>query len=293
MSPGSPQSAYGMNITGLPRLAELVPATSDGPTVAIRIDADRPPPAPRPLDDETGIRLLADGRTLALDRAEGSATFYGPPLAPDLIAHPYLAPVATTFNRWAGREAFHAGAFVAGGRAWAVLGPRTAGKSTLMASLAARGSTVLSDDIVVSDGRVAFPGPRCIDLREPPPIPGLDLRLARRDTRQRMLLGDDPAPVVLGGWVFLAWGDELSCTPRSPAALLADLAVRRSYRFLASDPELVLALTTLPAWTLTRPARWSALDAGLTLLEDTVTDAPWPEALSPAAPTPASVGRPR
>ncbi len=285
MSPGSPQSAYGMNITGLPRLAELVPATGGGPTVAIRIDTDRPPPPERPLDHASGVRLLADGRTLALDRARGEATFYGPPLAPDLIAHPYLAPVATTVNRWAGREAFHAGAFVADGRAWAVLGPRTAGKSTLMAALAARGTTVLSDDIVVSDGRVAFPGPRCIDLREPPPIPGLDLRLARRETRQRMLLGDDPAPVTLGGWVFLAWGHQLSCAPRSPAALLSDLATRRSYRFLASDPKLVLALTTLPAWTLTRPAAWSELAAGLDLLEATVTAAPWPTALSPAGPT--------
>ncbi|GAB3935843.1 hypothetical protein GCM10027614_11390 [Micromonospora vulcania] len=134
------RSVYGLWVYGLDEVAEL--STAGGsrpgqPVVLVRQVTDQPPPPPVPLDNWRGTRVLADGRTLAVDRLRGTATFYGPPLTPDVLAHPYLAPVATTVNRWAGRETFHSGAFVLDGRAWAVLGPRTAGKSSLLAALAA------------------------------------------------------------------------------------------------------------------------------------------------------------
>ncbi len=275
MNAGRLQSAYGMTVSGLPLLPELVPGPAAGP-VAVQIsivsDAVRTP-EPSPLDAERGVRRLADGRLLALDRLAGTAVFYGPSLSPDLLAHPYLGPVATAYGRWAGREAFHAGAFVTAGRAWAVLGPRTAGKSTLMAALSAYGMPVLSDDITITDGAVAYRGPRCIDLREVPPGLDLEPRLARRDTRHRVYLPAGPDEVPLGGWIFLAWGDDLAAQPRDAPALLRDLAARRAWRHLASDPTLLLSLATLPSWTLTRPRRWAGLGATIELLEQTLAAA--------------------
>ena len=268
------QHAYGLTITGLPRVAELVPGPSSSDVaVQVTVAEGLAEPAPRPLDASGGVRRLADGRLLELDRARATAVFHGPPLTPDLLAHPYLSPVATAFSRWAGREAFHAGAFLSGGRAWAVLGARTAGKSTLLAALAARGVTVLSDDIVVTDGAVVFSGPRCVDLREVPPLPGLDLRTARLGTRHRLHLPDRPEQAPLGGWVFLGWGDAVAADRVPATTLLPELAARRAWRHLDSRAELLLDLAAAPAWTLHRPQRWDQLDAGLDLLLATTSAA--------------------
>lgn len=224
------RSAYGLHIRGLDEVAEL-PATTYPPagsrpvTVCQRHIA---PPPRVPLNGDRMVRQLTDGRTLALDRATGDATFYGPPLAADVLAHPYLAPVAVVVNRWAGRETFHAGAFVHTGRAWVVLGARTAGKSTLLAALADREVPVLADDIVVCDGDEVLAGPRCVDLREPVPGLGLPTREVRDATRLRVTLPAIAPRLPLGGWIFLRWGDGLALTPIGPAELLARLAARRS-----------------------------------------------------------------
>jgi hypothetical protein len=266
------QHAYGLTVTGLPWVAELDPGPSrSGVAVQVTVAEGLPEPAARPLDAAGGVRRLADGRLLELDRERGTAVFHGPPLTPDLLAHPYLSPVATAFGRWAGREAFHAGAFLAADRAWAVLGPRTAGKSTLMAALAARDVPVLSDDIVVTDGAVVLSGPRCVDLREVPPVPGLDLRTARLGTRHRLHLPERPEQVPFGGWVFLDWDDDLGVDRVPAARLLGHLAARRAWRHLDSRAELLLDLAAAPAWTLRRPRRWDQLEASLDLLLATVS----------------------
>jgi hypothetical protein len=268
------QHAYGLTLTGLPRVGELDPGpSSSGPVVRVTVADGLPAPDPRPLDATGGVRRLADGRLLELDRGRAAAVFHGPPLTPDLLAHPYLSPVATAYSRWAGREAFHAGAFASAGRAWAVLGARTAGKSTLLAALASRGVTVLNDDIVVTDGTTVFSGPRCVDLREVPPLPGLALRTARHGTRHRLHLPERPEQVPLGGWVFLGWGEDLGVEQVPAPRLLAELAARRAWRHLDSRAELLLDLASAPAWTLRRPQRWEQLDASLDLLIATVSAA--------------------
>jgi hypothetical protein len=165
---------YGRRVRGLAGVAELAPTAVTGPdlpmiTVTVSQTDSVAAPSPVPLDADRCVRTLADGRHLALDRRQGVATFFGSPLTADLLAHPYLGPVATTFNRWAGREAFHAGAFVVAARAWVVVVPRSAGKSTLLAALAGHGVPVVSDDILVTEAARAFTGPRCIDLRQPIP----------------------------------------------------------------------------------------------------------------------------
>ncbi|QTE29425.1 hypothetical protein [Pengzhenrongella sicca] len=273
------QSAYGLTFRGLPRLEELslAPTPATGPEVTIGVDPDRAhTPAASKLDDDGGVAELADGRVLAVDRQAATATFFGPPLELDMIAHPYLSPVAIAFSRWSGREVFHAGGFVSAGRAWIVLGPRTAGKSTLLAALAARGVDVLSDDVVVTDGAVVFQGPRCIDLREAPPSSSrhpthsLHLTRARQDTRLRMTLPDRADPVPVGGWLYLQWAPAVAATRIAARDLLARLAVGRIARFSPSDPATLLALAALPAWDLARPRDWSALDDVVDLIGATL-----------------------
>lgn len=265
------QWAYGLGFSGLPPVDELEPSDGDGtPVVDVQSQPHGHPPAERLLDDQGGVRRLSDGRLLSLDRRGARAVFHGPPLSADLLAHPYLGPVATAFSRWQGRESFHAGAFVRGGRAWAVTGPRTAGKSTLLAALAAHGVPVLTDDILVTDGSAAYAGPRCVDLREVPPFEGLDLRPARRGDRLRLRLPSVERSVPLGGWFFLSWGPGVALERVSASALLGGLSARRAARQLRTDPAVLLALATLPAWRLVRPRRFDAVPGTLTLLDETV-----------------------
>ncbi|QDY08303.1 hypothetical protein FJK98_15015 [Micromonospora sp. HM134] len=265
---------YGLCVHGLDEVEELAPAGSrpGWPSVRIRQTTAAPPPS-APLDLDGGVRVLADGRTLTVDRRRGTATFYGPPLAPDLLAHPYLAPVATVFNRWAGRETFHSGAFVHAGRAWAVVGPRTAGKSSLLAALAARDVPVVADDILVVDHTEVHAGPRCVDLREPVPGPALPTRTVRAGDRLRVALPPIAERTPLGGWLFLGWGPTPAVTPVPPAELLARLAGCRSWRGLPTDPAALLGLAALPAWDLTRPRDWAAFGPTLRLVERTLTAA--------------------
>ncbi|MEU7752722.1 hypothetical protein [Micromonospora sp. NPDC049171] len=266
------RGVYGLRVHGLDEASELPPA--EGAALgwpAVRVgQLDTPPPPPVTLDGRRGTRILADGRTLSVDRPRGTATFYGPPLAADVLAHPYLAPVATTVNRWAGRETFHSGAFVLAGRAWALLGPRTAGKSSLLAALAARGVSILTDDILVVDGGDAFAGPRCVDLRRPVPGVALPTRPVRAGDLLRVRLPAIAPHVPLGGWLFLRWGDEVTLTRLPGATLLARLASRRSFGQLPSDPGALLSLAALPAWELTRPRDWAALDDTHRLVVDAV-----------------------
>ena len=93
--------------------------------------------------DEATFPLLRGG-SLVLRREERVATFTTPfRISDEELAHPHLAPVGAIFALWAGRESLHAGAFVADGRAWGVLGTREAGKSTLLAALHAAGLVAL------------------------------------------------------------------------------------------------------------------------------------------------------
>ena len=271
------QSAYGLRFRGLPDVPELAsvdPREFSRASVTVSVaTTDQPAPALHVLDDQRSVRRLRDGRVLALSRPDSTATFHGPPLTDGVLAHPYLGPVATTFNRWSGRESFHAGAFVVDDRAWAVLGPRTAGKSSLLAALAARRLPILSDDIVTTDGQVVFAGPRCIDLREALPAVDAVVVRARDDSRWRMLLPPIPGRVELGGWIYLRWGRETSMRPLRAPELVRRLAIGRAGPGLASDPTAFLSLATLPAWDLERARDWNRLEETLDRVISTVSRA--------------------
>ncbi|MFC7547202.1 hypothetical protein [Plantactinospora sp. GCM10030261] len=275
------RNVYGLRVRGLDRIPELPVADGppdDRPVVRIRWSA-APPDEPAEGgagdrgDRDRCVRVLADGRRVTLDRRAGTATFHGPPAPPDLLPHPYLASVATVVNRWAGREVFHAGAFVAAGLVWPVLGPRTAGKSSLLAALAADSVPIVADDILVSDGEVGYAGPRCLDLREP--VPGLprDGTLVRHRTRLRIPLPPVPDRLPVGGWFFLHWGAAPELCPIGAVDLLPRLAALRFWPDHPSDPAALLALATRPGWDLTRPRDWTALPHSRRLVDTAISGA--------------------
>ncbi len=260
---------YGMRVFGLDSLVELTsdPSWDSSEALTLRVGlGEREREVPHPLDARRAVEPVGTSHQWVLDRAAHTAELIGPPLDLDLVAHPCLAPVASVFNRWAGRESFHAASFEVAERGYGVIGGRTAGKSTLMAGLALRGVTVLSDDLVITDGVDVFAGPRCLDLRAP--FPGLELvaASARLGTRFRVQLPAAPSRVALRGWVFLSWGPHPEITRCPPREVLARLARWRGRPSLTSDPTVLLSLAALPAWNLTRPPHWSSYDETLELL---------------------------
>jgi hypothetical protein len=265
--------AYGLPLTGIVA-AGLPPAHgATQPAIHIR-HAPRRPSRPAGLTGREAVLDLPGGRQLHLHRGERTATFTGPPVSPDELVHPYVGAAAAVFSRWAGREVYHAGAFVCGGLAWAVLGGREAGKSSLLAALAARRLPVLADDLVVTDGHQAFCGPRTIDLRQPPPGSSEPVTRARSGSRWRLSLPPLPAAVPLGGWIHLRWQAQVAMPAVPASVLLGRLAAGRTWPGLPSDPRTLLALAARPGWDLGRPADWARLDEAVDLILATLPASP-------------------
>lgn len=276
---GAAAGAYGFRLTGVPlgRSVEIdVPShwpsleLATAPELAVRpatsVDADR-----------AFLPFPAAGRGVIVERAARRAVFHGGPFAADELAHPYLSAAAAVMARWEGREVFHGGAFVGtDGTAVAVLGARNAGKSTLMAALAAAGDAVITDDLIVVDDGDVCAGPRAVDLRQAPSAALTDdgrlvASVARGGDRWRLAAPAGPSSVALGAFVFLR--------SRAPGATnrpvlisisarerLARIARARGYPELGGRPRTVLDLAALPAWTLEVPRAWAALAPAVELL---------------------------
>lgn len=263
--------AYGLRLRGVDS-SRLVPANGlTWPTVDVRQMGGAMPGGEPWLGDGEGLLDLDGLRRVHLLRSPATATFRGEPLLPGDLLHPYFGPVGIAFSRWLGRETFHAGAFVAGGGAWAVVGPREAGKSSLLTALARRGVGVLADDLVVVDSLRAFAGPRMLDLRTPPAAElaeALPVERARRGTRWRIRLGAVEPVVPLRGWIFLRWSERVRVERVRTPFVLSRLARWRGRPELPTDPAQMLELAALPAWDVHRPKRWDAVDDTVATLLD-------------------------
>jgi hypothetical protein len=272
MTPASTCEVYGLHLTGVDG-GGLPPASAAGlPCVAVG-HARRTREAAC-VGTKRATLDLPEGRQLLLEQDERTATFTGLPLSQDELVHPYLGAAACIFNRWAGREVYHAGAFISGGLAWAVVGAREAGKSSLLAALASRRIPVLADDLVVTDGHQVFCGPRAIDLRRPPALATGPVALARGASRWRLALPPLPGAVPLGGWIYLHWRDEVAMAPVPAATSLARLAARRIWPALPSDPATLLALSVRPGWDLERPPDWARMDEAVDRMLQTLPYSP-------------------
>jgi hypothetical protein len=269
---GTPQRSrslsgcYGFALAGVEGAeALLVDAPDSWPELELRHE----PPAPGgPELDSVGpdrAELTLHGGWATIERAPSRVTFRLPaaPPARDLV-HPYLAPAAAVAARWAGRESFHAGAVIAAGGAWAILGDKESGKSTTLAHLALRGLGVVADDLLVVDADAALAGPRCIDLRKASAAhlgAGEPLGVVGVRERWRLLLGPVPPRIPLRGWVTLAWDDEVAVEAlRGPERMLALLPFR-SVQLAPRAPQDLVDFSSLPVLRLRRPRRWDGLDA--------------------------------
>ena len=192
---------------------------SDWPLLTLRTVLGFDAGHPVGVDEDRASMRVHDG-LVEIDRRRGEALFTARQKpTPDALVHPHLAPVAAIAARWRGHESFHAGAVILGDGAWAVMGAKGSGKSSLLAWLALSGHAVLTDDLLVidADGN-ALAGPRSIDLRESAAQRfgvGEPLGVIGARERYRMVVGAVPRPCPLRGFIRLAWGGVPTVTPRA------------------------------------------------------------------------------
>ncbi|MGZ4397809.1 MAG: hypothetical protein ACXVZ1_05260 [Gaiellaceae bacterium] len=259
LAPAS-RGAYGLRFEGLQSSALVSPVPPGWP----RVEVER-----RSLDEYVRATRVPDtlleltypnGWALRAERESRSLTFFVPAsVADDELVHPFLSPPAVDFACRLGRTVFHAGAFVAEGAAWALLGEREGGKSTKLAMLAQAGAPVVCDDILVLDGTDVLAGPRCVDLR-----PEAAARLSgqapevRGGLRRRLDLPQIQPVVPLGGFFFLVWDDMVGAEPLGASERLGELS-----RYCRPEVQAIgslLDLAQLPAWRLGRPRRLDVID---------------------------------
>lgn len=257
-------AAYGFRWTGLSDEALAVRDSAAWPVVSVQrtvsddcgaLEVDRVG------EDAAAIQTLA--AQLRLDRSRVRLEIRTPnPLPVSDVIHPTLWPAAAVFARWHDRETFHAGAVSFDGvGAWAILGDRCAGKSSLLAALALGGVEVLADDLLVVAGQRCFAGPRCIDLRQEA-VAALriepDTSLVRSTERRRLRLPPSAGEYALRGFVALSWGPEVRLERLLPVERFPLLIEHRRLAGLGADFEHLLDLVALPAIRLTRPPDWRA-----------------------------------
>jgi hypothetical protein len=268
--------AYGLRLANVQRARRfLSPARASWPRLEIkrRVGETRAPH--EWLTDSEALLKLQTGGEIQLHRGRGRATYIVPRrLRAAELVHPLLAPVAAVMAYWLGRECFHAGAFVAGGRAWAVIGARGAGKSTTIAELALQGVPIVGDDLLVVRDQTVFAGPRAVDLREDAARrlgAGESLGVVGARERWRLALPQLKPEIPLGGWVFLGWGDRVEAVPVSGSERLVRLHAGRGINLPSRDPATLLELASLPGWELRRPKAWGSAGDALERLLDAVT----------------------
>ncbi len=214
-------------------------------------------------EDHAELTLVDGWATLRRQPATATFTFRRV-MSESELAHPYLTRVAAAHTYWLRRESFHAGAFVANGKAWAVAAERDGGKSSTLAGLSRLGLPIVVDDLVVTESGRTFAGPRSIDLREGAATYlrlGEPMGIHGGRARFRHVLDDIQPEVELGGWIFLSWGDEVEVVPLSPFDRLQRLMDHRMVKGPAQlEPSGVLSLAALPGFEFRRPKSFDRFD---------------------------------
>lgn len=220
-------------------------------------------------EDEAELALVDGWASLVRQPATVNFTFQRA-MTEGEIAHPFLTRAAAAHTYWLRRESFHAGAFLANGKAWAVAADREGGKSSTLAGLALAGLPVLVDDLVVTRDTTMFAGPRSIDLREGAAgflEAGESMGIHGGRARFRLRLDPVPAEIEVGGWVFLEWSDTVEAVVLEPFDRLQHLMGHRMVKGPAQlPPEGLLGLAALPGYVLKRPKSFAAFEESLAAL---------------------------
>jgi hypothetical protein len=240
--------------------------------------------------DEHRVSMGARGATsFYVEREPASITFDVPiDLSPDALVHPLGTVALAVLARWRGDVTLHAGAFVASSGAWAVLGERGSGKSSMLAVLAQRGYPVVADDLLAVLDGLAWAGPSCVDLRSDVAErigSARDLGMIGGRARQRLSTPPAPGRTPLSGFFVLDWHDR-------PEVAIAPLSARERLQWLyrseyiglmgPASPEKILALAVLPAYRITRSREWSAVEEAVEAMLAVTADRSEP--YSPARP---------
>jgi len=267
--------AYGLRLANVERARRfLAPARPSWPRLEIRRRVGDGGGGPDWLTESKARLTLQTGGEIHVDRERGRAMYIVPRrLGAAELVHPLLAPVAAVMAYWLGRECFHAGAFVAGGRAWGIIGERGSGKSTTVAELALADVPIVGDDLLVVGEGTVFGGPRAVDLREDAAERlgvGESLGVVGARERWRLSLPATEPELPLGGWIFLAWGERVEMAPVPGSERLVRLHAGRGVNLPPRNADVLLELASLPAWELRRPKSWGSAGDALQRLLETV-----------------------
>lgn len=268
----TPRGAYGFRVRGLGAESLLLEPPRTWPELVVERTAVDDGDLASTDRQNAGVRFTSDGAEILL--GGGRCRVSREPLraefalrhdaTDDELVHPYLAGVAAVAGRWNGLETFHAGAFVGPDGAWALLGERESGKSTTLATLAARGSAIVSDDLLALRGTTALAGPRSIDLRREAAerVPDADaLGVVGARERWRVRLPPIAPECPFHGWVFLEWGATNELRRLGASELLVRLSAALTLPAAPTSPSALLLLASLPAFVLGRPRDFDAIDA--------------------------------
>lgn len=262
------QGAYGFRVVGLKAQSPwLTPAASSAVVLAVRHEPWRPEPLPDatgrrftlPISETCRLRMERDAQTMVFESSAGD---------PDsLVVHPYLSYAAATHAQWEGSVALHGGVVAIDGRAWVLLADTFGGKTSLLAALANRDFTILSDDLaIIDDNATVRSGPRCLDLRrtayralrphgQVTPVRG----------RSRLMLGPTPPELPLGGFVALRWGSATT-VDRVGVAARSHIIVDSRTAWGPSSASALLDVLAAPFIGLSRPRGFSRIDETIDVL---------------------------
>ena len=245
------EAAYGFRVSGMPESGWLsVHGAQHWPLLSLDLNDSVSRAGEARLDPQ---RLYADVSAA---------------LPHDEIVHPLLGKMLTLLADDRGIDALHGGALLGADGAWALVGDREAGKSSLLAQCHRQGAHVLTEDIVVLEGDRCLAGPRCIDLRTGAAEllgPGTP---ARGGTKQRIRLPPAPAEVAIAGVVHLTWGTTTALTALRPADRIARLVEHRATRIWPRSLNVALDLADFPTFELRRPHTLDSLAESARLLMD-------------------------
>jgi hypothetical protein len=254
---------YGYRVEGLDAAADLLqPVPAGDRRLVIKMESGPPATGRAEVSDRAARIPLVGGALLELERGSRSVRLQTPSeLPPGDVVHPWLVPAVSVFASWDGLAVVHAGVVVKDSKALVVVGAREAGKSSLMAHFALRGDVeVYADDLMVTDGRRTWPGPRCLDLRTGSlGLVGAAERTtsSRAGERHRMVLPPTSPEAVLCSVALLGWSDDLHLERVSASTLIREVVPEATHGTATGDG--LLPLLGLSAWRLQRPRDWARM----------------------------------
>lgn len=258
--------AYGLRLGGVEAPpGQLIEAPPHWPPIELRLSvAPNAPEGREYVNGDSAKLAIRSGGTVVIQRTPERATFVMRTTpTPSALVHPHLASVAAVSSYWNGRESLHAGAFVADGGVWGLLGDKGAGKSSMLAMLAQRDTAVVCDDVLVLDKATAFAGPRSIDLRADAARAlglGSSLGVVGDRERWRVPLGPIEPELPFRGWVTLRWAQKETVRELRGSQRLHELLRHVALRVPRREPIALVELSSLPMLELSRPPAWCSTD---------------------------------